>query len=116
MEEIYFSQSVFRYWKMYLIPVPDDFPIHPDYLSGCDRAGFIAGFKQLHAAVGQIYDDMHQDPAGHGLPLYESEKYPLFSKEYRTARHAAFRLGNLFYNLGQAGELTGGELLVDLEK
>ncbi len=116
MPETYIVQSFLRYWKGYLIPVPDDFPIHPDYLSGCDRASFIKGFQQLNATVGQIFDDMHQDPAWYGLPLYEFEKCPVFSKEYRSAGHAVYRLGNLLYNLGQAGEVSGGELVVDLEK
>ncbi len=116
MREIYISQSVIRYWKRYLIPVPDDFPIHPDYLFKCDRANLITGFKQLNATVGQIFDDMYLDPARYGLPLYEIEKFPQFSKEHRSARNAVYRLGNLFYNLGQAGEFTGGELVVDLEK
>lgn len=116
MQEIYFSQSVVRYWKSYLIPVPDDFPIHPDYLFACDRPSLIAGFKQLNATVGQVFDDMQQDPARYGLPLYEIANYRLFSKEHRSARNAVYRFGNLLYNLGQAGEFIGGDLVVDLEK
>jgi hypothetical protein len=79
MQETYISQSVIRYWKRYLIPVPDDFPIHPDYLFGCDRANLITGFRQLNATVGQIFDDMQQDPARYGLPLYEIEKFAMFT-------------------------------------
>ena len=116
MEETYYTQNVFRYWMNYMIPVPDDFPVHPDYLFGCDRSDFIAGFKQLHDVVNQIYADMRRDPAVYGLPLIENDKYREGSKERNTARHAIFRLGNLFYNLGQAGELRDGELAVDLKR
>lgn len=116
MQETYVVQSMIRYWKSYLIPVPDDFPIHPDYLIGCDRENFIAGFKQLHATVGQIYDDMYKDPARYGLPLFEIAKFPVATNEYRAAGHAVYRLGNLIYNLGQASELADGELAVDLER
>jgi hypothetical protein len=116
MQETYIVQTMLRYWDSYQIPVPDDFPVHPDYLANCDRASLIAGFQQFHPTVWQIYEDMYQDPAGYGLPLYEIEKYPAFSKEYRAAGHAVYRLGNLIYNLGQAGEISCGELVVDLEQ
>jgi hypothetical protein len=59
---------------------------------------------------------MRQDPARYGLPLDEIDKFSDTSKEARTGRHAVYRLGNLIYNLGQAGEFTNRELVVDLEQ
>lgn len=116
MQEIFHSQKSARCHRENMMPVPDDFTIHPSYLCGCKKEDFIAGFKQLYSTVARIYDDIFQNPADYGLPLFEIEKYRSASREANTSAHSIRFIGHLLYNLGQAGELVDGNLVVNLEK
>jgi hypothetical protein len=116
MGELYYSQRAARHFKENMLPVPDTFEIHSDFLYGSDREDLVEGFKQLHGIASQVYDDMAENPDEYGLPLFEIEKYRWASKEANLSGNAICRFGNLLYNIGQAGELLGDVLVVDMEK
>jgi hypothetical protein len=60
-----------------------------------------------------MYTDMRVDPASLGLPLFELDAYRVASQEARDSQHSLYRLPNLLYCLGQAGEMDGDLLRVN---
>jgi len=51
----------------FILPVPDDFNVDPDFLGEMKNADFIQGLKALTETVKSIYADMLENPLEYGL-------------------------------------------------
>ncbi len=110
-----------KYWierwsllrKKELMFYPDRFPVNDVYKTMCTWEELKKGFDELHEIFVRCYDDILNDPADMGLPLYDMNEYGYFSKEARSSREESYKYAKIFYVLGYAGELKqNGELYI----
>jgi len=116
MADTYYVQVQAKRRRAEMIPVPDEFRVHPDLLMGLEEEAFARGFRELHAILGRLYEEMRAVPDEFGLPLYEIAAYRPVGKEMRGSDASAYRMPNLFACLGRAGTVTPDGLEVDREE
>ena len=115
------KEDKMKYWierwsllrKKELMVYPEEFPINDAYKSMCTCEELKRGFEELREIFNRCYDDILNDPAAMGLPLYDMNEYGYFSKEARSSREESYKYAKVFYVLGYAGELKqNGELCI----
>ena len=109
----YYVQKQADYYRKMLVPVPDQFAVHPAFREGLDEEAWIRGFAVLRTVLETIYADMCASPAAYGLPLIETELVASHSTKARESLASVWRVPNLLYSLCQCGELREGILTVD---
>lgn len=113
MNHIYYVQKQSEYYRKMIVPLEKDFTVHEDFAFGILKEEWINEFKKLHLLMKSIYEDICNDPASYGLPLYEVKKYHYHSKEARESLSSIWRVGNILYCLSMCGEIVNGNLLVN---
>ena len=99
-----------------LIPLPEEFTIHDDFLKSMDKDEFVPAFRQIWAMFASLYEDMAKHPDSFGLPLYKREEYDYFSPQAREARNAPHRFFVFLYNILISGETKAHEFILDTAK
>jgi len=96
-----------------IMPIPDDFDVHPACLFNMDKQTFMSGLRELTGIIKSVYYDMIHNPALYGLPLVEDIVYNPYNAKAAESQHSAHRLVALLHTLALCGELSGSDLLVD---
>ena len=105
-EHLYCCQNTIQNLHDHIIPVPDDFNVKPDCLSGTRKEDFINGLKELTERIKSVYADMIKNPADYGLPLVEDIEYKPFNPKAAESGNSSFRLIALLYTLAGNSELN----------
>lgn len=99
-----------------VIPIPIKYRIHPDFLKQISMDEFVTAFTQIHTLFRQIYHEIALSPEEYGTPLYEKDRYRVFSPQWRASGSIPYRPFELLYYLLISGELAGQEVCVSLNK
>lgn len=99
-----------------LVPLPEEFSVHEDFLKSIDYEEFVSAFRQVWGMFACLYEDMAKHPDSFGLPLYKRDECDYFSPQAREARNAPHRVFIVLYNILVSGQMIGHELIFDAAK
>ena len=99
-----------------IVRIPKDYVIHSDFVRNSNKTNIKAVFAEINSLFTNIYGDIIQAPQDFGIPLYDKEKYRVFSKEWRDSGQAPYRPFILLYNLFTNGEYKNNSVFVSIEK
>jgi hypothetical protein len=95
------AQRYVRNAKGWILPVPDDVKINPEFLGELDNDEFVSAFRDLRHLAAAMYDDIHNAPFDWGYPDKS------VSDEYRN------RVNDILFALVQNGACHNGVITVD---
>ena len=104
-----------KFRRAEVVQVPEEYEIHPDYLTIANKNEIRSAFSELNALYQSIFDGIIQSPEEFGMPIYEKDSYRWFSSEWRDSGTAPFRPFVLLYNLLISGQTTDQGIFVPIE-
>ena len=99
-----------------VVPIPKKYAIHKDFLREMTDDEARSAFAEIHSIFRGIYGGIALCPGEYGMPVFPTNGFRVYSREWRDSGQAPFRPLVLLYNLLLCGEIRGNGLYVSFEK
>ncbi|BDF47830.1 hypothetical protein [Eisenbergiella sp.] len=104
-----------------LIDLPEDFPIHPDYVRQLPKEQITAALRIIHKMLFDVFQDIAEHPECFSMPLVEIRtdnltKYGFPPPKAQSSKRAAYMFLDALINVLISGTIRNNELEVVPEK